>query len=246
LRIEGRVAHQFLRPCQAPLFFRVFVTTGPMLRKKVIDEVRTPTENYNIEIERLNELLAAGAINQDQFGRAVEKANERYTQGQNALKGLAGAGGEMGDALGDAVKNLETDFSNWKDVLTDLDKELANIILKRTAFEEFGNVVSSIWKDIMGGSGGGGGGLGGFIGSLFGGGGSDITWNGPRVGGVESGGGDGFRQGRAVGGGGGFRGGRSGHARNPRPLASYGRFRQEEQRCDGGERGGDRQSRECP
>ena len=47
-------------------------------QQRVLDEIRTPQESYANEIERLNELLAAGALNQDQYNRALEKAYDRF------------------------------------------------------------------------------------------------------------------------------------------------------------------------
>jgi hypothetical protein len=45
--------------------------------RSVIDRTRTATEQHAVEIARLNALLAAGAIDQATYARAVEDANDR-------------------------------------------------------------------------------------------------------------------------------------------------------------------------
>ena len=45
--------------------------------RSVIDRSRTATEQHAAEIQKLNELLAAGAIDLATYARAVEDANDR-------------------------------------------------------------------------------------------------------------------------------------------------------------------------
>ena len=52
--------------------------------RSVTDRTRTATEQYAAEIAKLNELLAAGAIDQQTYGRAVEEANDRALRSTRA------------------------------------------------------------------------------------------------------------------------------------------------------------------
>src|ERR687897_1155585 len=52
--------------------------------RSVIDRSRTATEQHAAEIQKLNELLAAGAIDQAAYARAVEDANDRALRSSQA------------------------------------------------------------------------------------------------------------------------------------------------------------------
>ena len=52
--------------------------------RSVIDRTRTATEQQAAEIEKLNELLVAGAIDQATYARAVEDANDRALRSSQA------------------------------------------------------------------------------------------------------------------------------------------------------------------
>jgi anthranilate/para-aminobenzoate synthase component I len=52
--------------------------------RSVTDRTRTATEQYAAEVEKLDELLAAGAIDQQTYSRAVEDANDRALRSSQA------------------------------------------------------------------------------------------------------------------------------------------------------------------
>jgi hypothetical protein len=52
--------------------------------RSVIDRTRTATEQHAAEIQKLNELLAAGAIDVATYARAVEDANDRALRSSQA------------------------------------------------------------------------------------------------------------------------------------------------------------------
>ena len=52
--------------------------------RSVTDRTRTATEQYAAEVEKLDELLAAGAIDQQTYTRAVEEANDRALRSSQA------------------------------------------------------------------------------------------------------------------------------------------------------------------
>jgi lambda family phage tail tape measure protein len=52
--------------------------------RSVIDRSRTATEQHAAEVQKLNELLQAGAIDQEAYARAVEEANDRALRSSQA------------------------------------------------------------------------------------------------------------------------------------------------------------------
>jgi hypothetical protein len=52
--------------------------------RSAIDRTRTATEQHAAEVQKLNELLAAGAIDQTAYARAVEDANDRALRSSQA------------------------------------------------------------------------------------------------------------------------------------------------------------------
>lgn len=62
---------------------------------RVTEATRTPMEKYNAEVERLERLLAAGAISQDTFNRAVADAAGHLDQADAHVKAYLDSLGEM-------------------------------------------------------------------------------------------------------------------------------------------------------
>lgn len=96
--------------------------------KRVFASTRTEIENYQIEVNRLRELLRAGAIDQDTFNRAVLQLRDNFNQVGEATHTL---GQELGDVILNKVEDLfgrALDGTlKWKDALKDLLKELAKV-----------------------------------------------------------------------------------------------------------------------
>src|SRR5690606_16999143 len=71
----------------------------------ILERIRTPQERYNEQVARLNELLSQGALNHDQFRRAVRLAEDELAK--------VGARGEDSlEHLRDAVVRLRDTFAN--------------------------------------------------------------------------------------------------------------------------------------
>lgn len=124
-------------------------------QRKVLDEIRTPTEAYADEVQRLDELLAMGALNQDQFNLALGKAKDRYAQAQGAVKGLAGAGKEMGDAMADSLGKMLDGTESAIDGLKGLAKALIDIALRKAVLEPAGAALGNVFGNILGSLGNG-------------------------------------------------------------------------------------------
>lgn len=135
---------------------------------RIFEATRTPLERYQATIARLNELLAAGAINQDTYNRAVIQAQDAFKQAEKAGKAtenvFVSIGETIAQSFGSAIQGLIDGSKKAIDVVKDLLSQLASMVMNR-AFQAL---------------------LGSIGGSLFGGG-SD-PWAGLRVPSFASGG----------------------------------------------------------
>jgi lambda family phage tail tape measure protein len=90
--------------------------------RSVIDRTWTATEQHAAEIQKLNELLAAGAIDQATYARAVEDANDRALRSSQAwadgaTRFLKDYVAESNDAATAAERAFATAFSGAEDSL---------------------------------------------------------------------------------------------------------------------------------
>lgn len=126
---------------------------------RIFEQTRTPLEQYQAQIARLNELLAAGAINQDTYNRAVAQAQDAFSQAESAGKTaettFAQIGQSIGQTFANAFQGLIDRSKKAKDVLADLLKQLASM------------AMNSAFQALFGGMGGGGL-FGGLFKGLFG------------------------------------------------------------------------------
>jgi lambda family phage tail tape measure protein len=156
--------------------------------RQLTEQLRTPTEAYAAALERLNALLAAGAIEQETFNRALARADEDLAAAEDRIlrqsrewqDGVTRALGDYVDAATDAAKTAEQvttlAFKTMEDAL---------VGFVTTGRFEFAAFADSIMADItriamrqailgpiagwMAGGGGGetGGGIGMMLAGLF-------------------------------------------------------------------------------
>jgi lambda family phage tail tape measure protein len=91
--------------------------------RSVTDRTRTASEQYAAEIEKLDELLAAGAIDQQTYTRAVEEANDRALRSSQAwtdgaTRFLKDYVAESQDAASASERAFGQAFSGAEDALT--------------------------------------------------------------------------------------------------------------------------------
>ena len=138
--------------------------------KAIYSATRTPIEAYIITMEKLNELLKAGAIDQDTYGRAskqaldeMSKATEKTKDGFEELQqAIEGWGKDSAEAIVDFAMTGKSSFS---DMIQSMIKDLAKMILYQQIMKPLAGAISdgsSGWLSL----------LVGFVGSLFGVGGS--------------------------------------------------------------------------
>lgn len=128
-------------------------------QSNLLDEIRGPQQEYNLNVEALNELLAEGKISLEEYNDKLqeldfEKAGKEAGKFNDFFKG---AFDEAGDALSEFVK---TGKVNFNDLVVSILEDLQQLAFEMAASELFGSAAG----------GGGGGGAGGLAG-LFGGGG---------------------------------------------------------------------------
>ena len=90
--------------------------------RSVTDRTRTATEQYAGEVDKLNELLAAGAIDQQTYARAVEDANDRALRSSQAwtdgaTRFLKDYVAESKDAASATERSFANAFSGAEDAL---------------------------------------------------------------------------------------------------------------------------------
>jgi hypothetical protein len=129
--------------------------------KRVWESTRTPIEQYQLEISRLNELLQAGAINQDTYTRAVHGLQEGFKTATQSADTLANQiNSELHGAFSNLVNSALDGVDSLNDSLMGLLKNLTNLALN-SAFESiFSGGSHALY--------GGGGGLGSLFGNLLG------------------------------------------------------------------------------
>ena len=128
----------------------------------VFESTRTPIEKYQMSVAHLNELLAAGAINQDTYTRAVANLRNEFSQTGDTVESV---GTEISNTFGSAFQSIIDSALSGTFDLKDSLKDLLNQLVKLS--------LNNVFTSLLGGGGGhplygGGGGLSGILGSLFG------------------------------------------------------------------------------
>lgn len=124
---------------------------------QVIERTRTAQESYNIELENLNELLSLGAINQDDYNRAVSLTKDEYVDlqragndayrdlfdnAENVSSNLEMAALDLGFAFESAFEKAITSGDSLRGVLSGLLEDISKIILRQTVTQPLGNFIS--------------------------------------------------------------------------------------------------------
>ena len=116
--------------------------------KRIFDATRTPFEKYATTMEKLNELLKSGAIDQDTYGRAskqaladmnnaVEKTKDGFEELQQAIEGW---GKDSAEAIVDFAMTGKSSFS---DMIQSMIKDLAKMILYQQIMKPLAGAISS-------------------------------------------------------------------------------------------------------
>lgn len=125
---------------------------------RVFEETRTPSEEYEARLLRLQELLAQNAINQDTFNRATAQAKDAF---DTAVKGSQKGAQELQGFLTQALTG------GFEDGARGILRGFIQLLLQMQAQALAAKITQSIFG-AAGGAGGGAGAAGALV-SLFGG-----------------------------------------------------------------------------
>lgn len=133
--------------------------------KRVFEDTRTPAEQYAIQLEALNKLLAAGAVQYDTYARAVKNLQEQFDENAKRIKEIAQDINATIESNGaDLFANFITGSMSAKDAFKNFANSVINDLIRIGA--------QDLAKSLFGGGKDQAGGLGGLLAGLFGGGGS--------------------------------------------------------------------------
>lgn len=127
---------------------KIKAAIDPMVAEaaRVFDATRTPLENYQAQIARLNDLLAAGKINQDTYNRAVLQAQDAFDAAEKAGKKsgsvLESIGQSIASSFSNAFMSLLDGSRKVGEVLKDLLKQIASMLLNKAFSSIFGSLFS--------------------------------------------------------------------------------------------------------
>lgn len=124
------------------------------MRDDLID-ILDPIQKYREELDKIDELLEAGAITQD-----MAAAGRLYWQEQ--IDGAAGFGEQLrenesiakdlGLTFSSAFEDAVVGGKKFSDVLKGLEQDIARIIIRKSVTEPLGNAISGIFSGINWGS----------------------------------------------------------------------------------------------
>jgi hypothetical protein len=117
---------------------------------RIFDETRTAAEKYAIELKKLNDLKASGALDSDTYNRAMDALKDKTDETADAMKALE-------SSVGEAFTSFVTGAKSGQEALADLLASLADTL----ANQAFQQIAGSLF--------GGGGGGGKFLSAIFGG-----------------------------------------------------------------------------
>lgn len=100
------------------------------------NSLRTPTEQYNATLERLNELLEVGALNQETFQRAAEEANQTLQEST----------GKTVEKVSEVARVMDL---MWNNVSDRAGQAFADMVLSgENAFDQLADIVARSMLEI--------------------------------------------------------------------------------------------------
>lgn len=121
--------------------------------ERIRQSLRTPLEEFNDTMTRLNQLLQAGAIDWETYERAVEQAQDKFDQAKEKGSQLAST---LSNQFSSMFSGLIDGTKSAGEAITGLLKQLAQLVINKAFQAMFAGGLGS-------------GGLGGFFSGLFGG-----------------------------------------------------------------------------
>ena len=124
--------------------------------KRVYEETRTPLENLNIEMARLNDLLAKGVIDWDTYARAVLDAQDDFDalgkKGEDTMADLKSAIEGWGRQAADTfVEFAFTGKATFTDFVNSVLKDIARMLIYKTVTKPLFDAIGSTFGFANGG-----------------------------------------------------------------------------------------------
>jgi hypothetical protein len=115
--------------------------------QRIYQDTRTPAELLGNELNRLNELLDAGAISWDTYFRAQNAAQDRFDEATREIGETTAAADDMARSLGltfsSAFEDAIVGGKGLSDVLRGLEQDLLRLVTRRLITEPLGNLLSN-------------------------------------------------------------------------------------------------------
>lgn len=130
-------------------------------RRKTIESLRTPEEQYAGEVQR----LLALDLGSEGLARGIAKAGDALQTAYEAAKDTNDAAEDLGLTFTSAFEDAVIGGESLRNVIQGLGDDILRIALRKTVTEPLGNAISGLFSNSFGE---GGGGFGDFFGGLFG------------------------------------------------------------------------------
>lgn len=113
-----------------------------------------PMYAYQVELEKLNELLETGRISTEEYGQAADRAWQRVNRTQDDTQQVAR---DLGLTFNSAFEDAIVRGEKFRNVLAGIAQDIARIMIRRTVTERLGgfatDALGSIGRMIFGGGG---------------------------------------------------------------------------------------------
>ncbi len=128
---------------------KAFDRMGEAVRKSVL----TPIERYNEEMERLRDLLAVGAINQETFRRASERLAQELGETTFATDAINNAFDGLADGIVNALNRSESAMDSFRSVAKAFVDDLLRDFLRLVVFAPLREALLGAIGGFLGGGG---------------------------------------------------------------------------------------------
>lgn len=117
----------------------------------VFERTRTPLERLNTEMARLDELLQAGAIDWDTYGRAIFAAADAFGEASQEIKETDKLAQELGMTFTSAFEDAVVAGKSLSEVLKGLAQDILRIATRKLVTEPLGQVFTNAIGRFFGG-----------------------------------------------------------------------------------------------
>lgn len=136
--------------------------------KQLYESTRTAAEQYADTLDRINQLLTAGAIKEDVANRARAQAKETFDKADEGAKQAKEASDQLAISFKSAFEEAVAGGANIGDIFEALIQDIIKMIVQLYILKPLLNAIAKQMESILGG-GSGGGGFGNIFSSIFGG-----------------------------------------------------------------------------